>query len=76
MASLADTSSEVKQQKMSEEEERPYDIIVFGSTGYTGKFVAEEAYRVQCEVHRGLRWAAAGRNEEKVRASLEGEKQC
>ena len=60
---------------MSEDEqERPYDIVVFGSTGFTGKFVAEELYRIQCEVRRSLRWAAAGRNEEKVRACLEGKK--
>lgn len=55
-----------------EEPERPYDIVVFGSTGYTGKFVAEEVYRIQCEARRSLRWAAAGRNEEKVRTCLEG----
>lgn len=58
---------------MSEDEqERPYDIVVFGSTGYTGKFVAEELYRIQCEARRSLRWAAAGRKEEKVRTCLEG----
>lgn len=58
---------------MSEEEqERVYDVVVFGSTGYTGKFVAEELYRVQCEARRSLRWAAAGRNAEKVRTCLEG----
>lgn len=55
-----------------EEPERPYDIVVFGSTGYTGKFVAEELYRIQCEARRSLRWAAAGRNGEKVRTYLEG----
>ena len=60
---------------MSEDEkERPYDIVVFGSTGYTGKFVAEEVYRVQCEARRSLRWAAAGRSSEKVRACLEGKR--
>ena len=60
---------------MSEkEQEKLYDIVVFGSTGYTGKFVAEELYRIQCEVRRSLRWAAAGRSEEKVRACLEGER--
>ena len=63
---------------MSEdEEERPYEVVVFGSTGYTGKFVAEEVHRVQCEERRSLRWAVAGRNQEKVRACLEGEeKKC
>ena len=57
---------------MSEENARPYDIVVFGSTGYTGKFVAEETYRMQSQVHRSLRWTAAGRSEEKVHACLEG----
>ena len=28
-------------------EEREYDIVVFGSTGYTGQFVNEELYRIQ-----------------------------
>ena len=52
---------------------RLYDVVLFGSTGFTGKFVAEELYRVQCEVRRALRWAAAGRNEDKVLSCLEGE---
>ncbi|CAI8010351.1 Saccharopine dehydrogenase-like oxidoreductase [Geodia barretti] len=57
---------------MSEEaEERLYDVVLFGSTGFTGKFVAEELYRVQCEVRRSLRWAAAGRSEDKVQSYLE-----
>ena len=54
-------------------QERLYDVVVFGSTGFTGKFVAEELYRVQCEVQRALRWAAAGRNEDKVLSCLQGE---
>ena len=52
--------------------ERRYDLIVFGSTGFTGKFVAEEVYRLQNEGGRSLKWAAAGRNEEKVKTCLEG----
>ena len=59
---------------MSEEAgERLYNVVLFGSTGFTGRFVAKELYRVQCEVRRSLRWAAAGRNEDKVRSYLEGE---
>ena len=57
-------------------DERLYDIVLFGSTGYTGKFVAEELYRIQCEVRRSLRWAAAGRSEKKVRDCLAGKKLC
>ena len=51
---------------------REFDLVVFGSTGYTGKFVAEELYRLQCEEKRSLKWAAAGRSDAKVRACLEG----
>ncbi len=53
-------------------EDREYEVVVLGSTGFTGKFVAEEVYRIQCEGRRSLRWAAAGRNETKVRACLGG----
>ena len=54
------------------ERERKYDIIVFGSTGYTGQFVAEELYRLQKEGSGRLRWGAAGRNRTKVANGLNG----
>ncbi|EAQ96985.1 saccharopine dehydrogenase family protein [Congregibacter litoralis] len=56
--------------------ERSYDIILFGATGFTGQLVAEyllERYGSNGE----LRWALAGRNEQKleaVRAALQGVK--
>lgn len=47
-------------------------MVVFGSTGYTGVFVAEELKRLQSEEGRSdLRWAAAGRSEDKVRSCLD-----
>ena len=51
---------------------RQYDIVVFGATGYTGKFVNEELQRIQSEGRRVLSWAAAGRNQRKVEACLAG----
>ena len=51
---------------------RPYDIVVFGSTGYTGKFVNEELYRLQNGGRQDLKWAAAGRSREKLQKSLSG----
>ncbi len=51
---------------------RPYDIVVFGSTGYTGKFVNEELYKLQKTGRQDLKWAAAGRSKDKLRQSLLG----
>lgn len=50
---------------------RPYDIILFGATGFTGQLVAE--YLADHYTSSGLRWALAGRNAAKlevVRANL------
>lgn len=54
------------------EDTRDYDFIVFGVTGYTGKYVAEELYRIQEEGKLSFTWAAAGRNETKVKETLSG----
>lgn len=50
---------------------RDYDVVVFGASGYTGQFVAEELYRQQSDGGKSLKWAAAGRSEDKVRAKLQ-----
>lgn len=55
---------------------RQYDIVVFGSTGFTGQFVNEELYRIQGEGKRSLKWAAAGRNQAKLEAGLNGKLMC
>ena len=50
---------------------RPYDIIVFGATGFTGKLVVEyliEHYGVNNEL---FTWAIAGRNENKIKKVVE-----
>jgi short subunit dehydrogenase-like uncharacterized protein len=42
---------------------KPFDIILWGATGYTGQLVAEYLAR-----HAGdsVRWAIAGRNRDKL----------
>jgi len=45
--------------------ERKYDIIVFGCTGFTGLLTAE--YLAKTAPKRGLTFAIAGRNEEKLK---------
>ena len=50
--------------------ERPYDIVVFGATGFTGALTADYLAR---HAPAGTRWALAGRNPaklEQVRARL------
>lgn len=47
--------------------EREFDVIVYGATGFTGQLVAEYLLG-QYAVDKELRWAIAGRNEEKLRS--------
>ncbi len=49
-----------------------FNVVVFGATGYTGQFVSEELHRIQNEVRKDLKWAAAGRNMSKVENILKG----
>ena len=44
-----------------------YDLVVFGASGYTGQFVAEEIART---VTKSRSWAVAGRNRKKLEAVL------
>jgi short subunit dehydrogenase-like uncharacterized protein len=44
-------------------EQRPFDIVLYGATGFTGRLVAE--YLAKSE--ESFRWAIAGRNQEKLR---------
>lgn len=50
---------------------REFDIIIQGATGFTGTLVAEYLLR-QYGVGGDLRWALAGRNEEKLRDVRQG----
>jgi len=42
---------------------RPYDVVLFGATGFTGGLTADY---LAAHAPAGLRWALAGRNEEKL----------
>ena len=44
---------------------RPYDVIVWGATGFTGRLVAEYLAK-HYGMGRDLKWAIAGRNREKL----------
>jgi short subunit dehydrogenase-like uncharacterized protein len=48
--------------------ERDLDVVVFGATGVTGRRVA--AYLAERAAETGVRWAAAGRDDAKVRRVL------
>ncbi|XP_034435789.1 saccharopine dehydrogenase b [Hippoglossus hippoglossus] len=52
---------------------RPHHIIVFGATGFTGRFVAEEVARCAAERTGGgsLKWAVAGRSRQRLEEVLE-----
>lgn len=50
---------------MANGDRRPYDMVLFGATGYTGRLAAEY---LADHADRGTRWALAGRS----RAKLEG----
>ncbi|OUS06030.1 saccharopine dehydrogenase [Gammaproteobacteria bacterium 42_54_T18] len=57
---------------------RPYDIVVFGATGFTGYLTAE--YLSQCKEQPALSWALAGRSPSKLedtkRKLLDGNSKC
>lgn len=44
--------------------ERQFDVILWGATGFTGRLVAE--YLASAPSAKGLRWAIAGRNRDKL----------
>ncbi|TDB85982.1 saccharopine dehydrogenase NADP-binding domain-containing protein [Actinomadura sp. 7K534] len=48
--------------------DRPYDLVLFGATGFTGALTAEYLAR---HADPGTRWALAGRNEAKLAAVRE-----
>lgn len=51
---------------------RPYHVIVFGATGFTGQFVVEEVARRAAESPGGspLKWAVAGRSRQRLEEAL------
>ncbi|XP_073783520.1 saccharopine dehydrogenase a, tandem duplicate 2 isoform X1 [Danio rerio] len=51
---------------------RPYHIIIFGASGFTGQFVVEEVSRCASEGPNGsLKWAVAGRSKSKLEKVIE-----
>lgn len=52
-----------------ESPKRPFDVVVFGATGFTGELTAAYIARSQAEGKlNGCRWAIAGRSREKLDA--------
>lgn len=50
---------------------RPYHIVIFGASGFTGQFVVEEVARCAAESPGGsLKWALAGRSRERLEGVL------
>uniref|UniRef100_A0A8D1VBC3 Saccharopine dehydrogenase-like oxidoreductase n=1 Tax=Sus scrofa TaxID=9823 RepID=A0A8D1VBC3_PIG len=54
-------------------QQRPFHLVVFGASGFTGQFVTEEVAREQVSPERrtSLPWAVAGRCREKLQRVLE-----
>ncbi|KAL6477241.1 hypothetical protein MHYP_G00130760 [Metynnis hypsauchen] len=50
--------------------QRRYHFIIFGASGFTGRFVLEEAARCAGEAREELRWAAAGRSRARLETAL------
>ena len=40
--------------------DRPYEIVVFGASGFTGQYVIEYVAKAVVAQGDGLRWAVAG----------------
>ncbi|KAK2854207.1 hypothetical protein Q5P01_006868 [Channa striata] len=51
---------------------RPYHLVIFGASGFTGQFVVEEVARTASEGPKGnLKWAVAGRSKSKLEKVVE-----
>jgi short subunit dehydrogenase-like uncharacterized protein len=65
--------------RMVQQQNKQYDLVVFGATGYTGQFMVEYVakavdndYQGQTgDVKKRLKWAVAGRNESKLNMVLD-----
>ncbi len=49
-------------------QERKYEVVLFGATGYTGKYCAQH---IATHLPTDLRWAVAGRSAPKLNAVVE-----
>lgn len=52
---------------MAKEPSRQYEVVLFGATGYTGKLCAEY---IHAKLPSDLRWAVAGRSQDKLNSIL------
>ncbi|CAL8353010.1 unnamed protein product [Merluccius merluccius] len=51
---------------------RPFHMVIFGASGFTGQYVVEEVARTVSEGPGGtLRWAVAGRSKARLEKVLE-----
>lgn len=48
---------------------KKYDIVIFGATGFTGKYVIDEVVRTESEIPN-LKWAVAGRKMRTLQEAL------
>ena len=48
---------------------KPYDIVVYGASGFTGKLCIE--YLASVAAQDGTRWAIGGRNRAKLESALQ-----
>lgn len=53
---------------MMAKESRQYEVVLFGASGYTGKYTAEHIVK---QLPSDLRWAVAGRSASKLSAVVE-----
>ncbi|CAG0914768.1 unnamed protein product [Notodromas monacha] len=50
---------------------RPYDLVVFGASGFTGHYVVREILKMKKQAnYSALKWAVAGRNGSKIKETL------
>eukprot|EP00124_Ichthyophonus_hoferi_P000357 Ihof_evm24s12 gene=Ihof_evmTU24s12 len=50
---------------------RQYELIVFGASGFTGSKVVKELYQTVKSSGKTFSWAVAGRNQKKLKATLQ-----
>lgn len=52
---------------LTSKDKRPYDLVVFGATGFTGKMVAQHLAKTY-GMNKTVKWAIAGRSRAKLQA--------
>ncbi|KAJ3317530.1 hypothetical protein HDU76_001146 [Blyttiomyces sp. JEL0837] len=50
----------------SKQQEKTFDLLIYGATGFTGKYVCRDVTRIKCNLGRELKWAVAGRSKAKL----------